>query len=396
MKTVVVVASGAADRPLEDLGGRTPLEAARCPALAKVAAGGRVGRVHVAPPDVRAEEGAFAVSVFGLDPRQTPDVGGTLDAAAFEVPVGSLDQAFRLSLVTADRDTIYDPVAGNVGRDEATLLLAALTEAVKDPDLVLRPGDGRRNVLVWRGARDVRVKTVPPYEVTGKAIRAALPRGTGIGRLVALIERSLDVLAGHDVNELRRDLGENPATMVWPWAGGVVSSFPTFLARTGLCAGFVGVNPAFVGAARLQEIPVSVVEGATGLPDSNLRAKADATLALLEERDVVFLHVDGLAAASHARDFAGKVEALERFDGYVVEPITAALDALEARLLLVLGEGVSTETGRPLPDPVPFAVYGPDVRGHGRGAFTEVAARDGGFEVTRAHELLDYVLHLPA
>jgi 2,3-bisphosphoglycerate-independent phosphoglycerate mutase len=397
MKTLVVVAAGAADRPLEDLGGRTPLEAAATPVLDRIASEGRLGRLVPAPPGMRPEEGAFALALFGLDPLSYAEAGAVLDAAAFDAPVGSLDQAFRLALVTADGTTIFDPTAGHVSRDEAVLLLAALTEAVSDPDISFVPGDGWRNLLLWRGARDVRVKTVPPFEVVGKSIRAALPKGTGIGRLLAIIERSAEVLGAHEVNELRRDLGENPATLVWPWGAGVTVPLPDFRARVGVEAAVVAVHPTVRGAARLQRIECVDVEGATGRADSNLRAKVRAALAALETKDLVYLHVDAMAACSHARDFVAKVEALERFDGYVLGPALEALaEGLHARLVVIAGEGVSAETGRHLPDPVPFAVHGPGVRSPRRGAFTEVAARDAGFEVDRAHDLLEFLLHLGA
>jgi 2,3-bisphosphoglycerate-independent phosphoglycerate mutase len=250
-------------------------------------------------------------------------------------------------------------------------------------------------VLLWRGARDVRVTTVPPSEVVGRSLRAALPKGTGIGRLLAVIERSSEVLPPHDVNEMRRDLGENPATLIWPWGPGVALPLPPFRERTGRSAACVAVHPSVVGAARLQGIPVKPVEGATGLPDSNLRAKADAALALLETNDVVFLHVDGLAAASHARDFVTKVQTLERLDGYVLGTAVRHLEQMPgSRLLFVAGEAVSVESGRHLEDPVPFVLFEPGKRWPGRVGFTEVGVRENGIEVTRSHELLDFVLHL--
>lgn len=392
MKTLVVVAAGAADRPVADLGGRTPLEAAATPVMDRLAREGRVG--HVAP-GVRPEEGGFALSLFGLDAREHGDVGGALDAAAYDIPVGSLDQVFRLALVTADRETMFDATAGHVGREEAALLLGALADACQDDDLAFIPGGGWRNVLLWRGARDVRVTTVPPTEVVGRSLAAALPRGTGIGRLLAVIERSADVLPPHEVNDLRRDLGENPATLVWPWGPGVSLPLPAFRERTGLAGACVGVHPSFVGAAKLQGLTVRPVEGATGLPDSNLRAKTDAALALLETHDVVFLHVDGIAAASHARDFVAKVEALERLDGYVLGAALRHLEGLPgSRLLFVAGEAISVETGRHLVDPVPFVLVEPGTRWPGRPDFTEVGVRENGIEVARAHQLLDFVLHL--
>ena len=398
MKTIVVVMAGAADRPLEDLGGRTPLEAAQTPVLDTMAGDGRLGRLATAPEALRAEEGAFALSMFGLDPLTYGEVGGALDAAAYGVKVGSLDQVFRLALVTADASTVFDPVAGHISRDEADLLLAALAEVFADPDVSFHAGNGWRNVLLWRGARDVRVKTVPPFDVVGKSLQAAMPKGTGIGRLLAAIERSADVMTGHEVNDCRRDLGENPATLVWPWGPGVSLPLPAFKARTGVDAALVGVHPGFVGAAKLQEIDVLESEGATGRVDTHLRAKAERALSALEDHDLVFLHVDALAGVSHARDFVAKVETLERIDGALLGPLLEAVKGRsDLRLVTIVGEAVSVETGRHLPDPVPFVIVGPGVRGQRhKNLATEVGARDAGFFVDEGHELLDFLLHLPA
>ena len=396
MKTLIVIVAGAADRPLADLGGRTPLEAATTPAFDRVAMEGRLGRLAVAPPKMRPEESAFALGIFGLDPATHADIGATMDAAALDVPVGSLDQVFRLSLVTGDRATIFDPVVGALHRDEAGLLFESLGEALGDQDLALHAGPNGHHVLLWRGARDVRVRTLPPYEVVGKELRPALPRGTGIGRLLAAIERSFEVLEQHEVNELRRDLGENPATMAWPWAPGVLTPVPNFETRTAVRACAIGVQAAFLGAAKLQGIEIVTPRGATGRLDSNLRAKTRAALDALKSSDLALLHVDALATASHRRDFVAKVEALERIDGYVVGPALAALDDVEAlRLVVIGGPAVSTESGRVLNDPVPFAMFGPRIRGHRKGPFTEVAAREAGFQVDRTHELMDFLLHLP-
>ena len=108
------------------------------------------------------------------------------------------------------------------------------------------------------------------------------------------------------------------------------------------------------------------------------------------------LHLDALASASHARDFVAKVETLERIDGYVVGRVLREMESgLGGRLVVLGGEAVSAESGRFLLDPVPFAIYGAGVRSHRRTAFTEVTARDAGFDIDRTHELTDFLLHLP-
>jgi len=392
VKTLVVLAEGVADRPQEELGGRTPLESARTPSLDRIALEGRLGRLAPAPEGLRPEEGAFALSMFGVDPRDHPDVGGALEAAGFGVEIDSLDQAFRLSLVTAHDDTIFDPTAGHVTAAEAGLLVDALAKGIADPDLSFVAGDGWRNLLVWRGARDVRVKTVPPFDVVGRSVRGSLPKGTGTARLLAAIGRSAEILEPHEVNECRRDLRENAATLAWPWSPGVRTTLPSMQDRLGLRAAFVGRDPTYLGAARLQGIEVApIAAGADPLAEATR-----AALEAFERRDLVFLHVPDAAEASHSRDFVAKVRALERFDHEVVRPCAAAVEGeKDTRLVVVAGEAVASDSGRHLLDPVPFAIFGPGVRGNRGKAFTEVAAREGGFPVQRAWELLDFALHLP-
>jgi len=397
MKTLVVVAAGAADRPLEDLAGRTPLEAAATPVLDRLVGEGRLGRLVPAPRGHRPEEGAFALGLFGLDALSYADVGATLDAAAFDVPVGPRDMALRLSLVSANERDIFDPTGGAVRAEEAVLLLESLEEALADPDLVFRAGNGPRNVLVWKGARDVHVKTTPPPEVAEKHIQACRPKGRGTGPLLEIVRRSPAILGAHDVNDLRRELGENAANLAWPWGPGIVVPLPDFTTRTGVLAHAVGVEANFVGAARLQGILVSRPAGATGGPDSNLRAKADAALAALEASDMVFVHAEAAASASHARDFMAKVKALERIDGYLVGPLAGAADERgDVRLVVLGGPATAVASGRDLADAVPLVIRGPGVRSTRSQRFAEAAARDAGFEVEHAHELLAFLLHLPA
>jgi len=153
------------------------------------------------------------------------------------------------------------------------------------------------------------------------------------------------------------------------------------------------VSPTFVGAGKLQGLTVFRPEGATGTPSTNYSRKLEAAVRALEGSDVVFLHVDAAAEASHSRDFVAKVQALERLDGAVVAPRSARPSGAATCACCRRRRGGRLRLRPPLHDPVPFAMFGAGVRGHRGDAFTEVAAREGGFLVERAHELLEFVLH---
>ncbi|PIX87648.1 MAG: phosphoglycerate mutase, partial [Nitrospirae bacterium CG_4_10_14_3_um_filter_44_29] len=49
MKYIVIIGDGMADRPLDELGGKTPLQAAFTPNMDKLACEGIIGRVRTIP-----------------------------------------------------------------------------------------------------------------------------------------------------------------------------------------------------------------------------------------------------------------------------------------------------------------------------------------------------------
>ena len=53
MKYLVILGDGMADRPIESLGGRTPLEYAKTPKMDELAAKGEIGMVHTIPDGMK-------------------------------------------------------------------------------------------------------------------------------------------------------------------------------------------------------------------------------------------------------------------------------------------------------------------------------------------------------
>ena len=69
MKYVVMLGDGMADRPVPELGGRTPLEAAVKPHMDFLAQHGTVGMARTVPEGMPPGSDTANLSVMGYDPR---------------------------------------------------------------------------------------------------------------------------------------------------------------------------------------------------------------------------------------------------------------------------------------------------------------------------------------
>ena len=108
MKYVVLVPDGAADYPLDDLDGRTPLEAAKTPNLDRLASEGNVGLVNMIPPEHHPGSDVGNLEIFGYDTREYYTGRAPLEAASMGVELGPDDIAFRLNTINRDSEILVD------------------------------------------------------------------------------------------------------------------------------------------------------------------------------------------------------------------------------------------------------------------------------------------------
>ena len=70
MKYVVVLGDGMADEPIEELGGKTPLEAAKTPVMDELAKMSEIGMVRTIPEGMSPGSDTANLSVLGYNPRK--------------------------------------------------------------------------------------------------------------------------------------------------------------------------------------------------------------------------------------------------------------------------------------------------------------------------------------
>ena len=70
MKYIVMIGDGMADRPVEELGGKTPLQKAATPNMDKLVQHGIIGKIRTVPPGYPAGSDVANLNILGYDPKQ--------------------------------------------------------------------------------------------------------------------------------------------------------------------------------------------------------------------------------------------------------------------------------------------------------------------------------------
>jgi 2,3-bisphosphoglycerate-independent phosphoglycerate mutase len=394
MKSFILLPTGIADVPVAVLDDLTPLAAANTPHLDRLARRARVGLVRQVPEGMRNSSDVAVCSVMGYDPRETDATRGGIEAAGMGVSLAPDDLALRMNFVSTFRGALVDFNAGHIGSVEARLLVEALQQELGDEQFSFHPGLGYRNLLVVRGGRQLDFETVPPQEVQGHPLADYLPYGPDAGDLLDLLERAAEVLAAHDVNRVRVDLGENPADRIWPWGPGWATELEPFSLRTGRSLCMIAAVPLVRGLGAMMGADVPLVPGATGHYDTDWTAKTRRALAELDSHDVVVLHLAAANEACHETDVRLKIRVIEEMDRFVVGPLMSALaERGDTRLLLTTDHMTSTVEREQSTTHVPFALWGPGIDvSRGVNRFTEEEAEAGDMHVEDGYTMLEYVL----
>ncbi|MGQ9779741.1 MAG: cofactor-independent phosphoglycerate mutase [Bacillota bacterium] len=394
MKYLILVGDGMADRPLAELGGKTPLAVAHTPYLDFLAAGGRLGTAVTIPPEA-AEAGSDVgnLAILGYDPLRHACGRGPLEAANMGVPLAPTDVAFRCNLVTREGDRMVDYSAGHITSEEARELILALREALGRPGMEFYPGVSYRHLFVWRDG-PAEVVCHPPHDFTGGSLREHWPQGPGAEILGELLERSWEVLTVHPVNRARLARGQSPANSIWFWGQGRPPRLTPIPERFGLRGIVISAVDLINGLGRLAGLEVVRVPGATGYLDSNLLGKAEAALAALAGgHDLAYVHVEAPDEAGHEGSLEKKIQAIELFDAQVVGPILAGLRELGPHRVLVLPDhatplAVRTHTR----EPVPFVLYDSREPNSAARGFCEAAAASGEWREVPGPRLIEMLL----
>lgn len=384
MKYLLILADGAADEPLAELGGKTPLEVAKKPNMDKIAKNGRCGMLKTVEESMTPGSDVANMSILGYDPEKYYTGRGALEALSMGVPFGEDDMAYRCNLVTIENGKMKDFAAGHITSEEGAELFKSLQEKVTG--VTFYPGVSYRNVMMFPGGKGA--ETYPPHDIVDEVVDNYMPNGPDAETLMKLMVRAADVFENHPVNIARKAAGKNPATTIWPWSAGKKPAMPKFCDMFGKQGAMISAVDLLFGIAACCGMEIVKVEGATGYLDTNYMGKAKAAVEALQGgADFVYMHVEATDEAGHLGSIEEKIKAIERLD----EAVGYILENFDGCVMLMPDHPTPIAKKTHTHDAVPFVVMGKD-EADAVSVYTEKDVRENGaYGLIKATDLLPMV-----
>lgn len=365
MKYIVILGDGMADLPIDELGGKTPLEAAKKPTFDMMASNGEIGMVKTVPDGVKPGSDVANLSVMGYDPKKYYTGRSPLEAVSIGVDLDENDITYRVNTVTLSEDENYeekvmeDYSADEISSAEGAKLMETMNERFADENIRFYPGTSYRNLMVIHNGTTNNELT-PPHDISKRVIGDYLPKGEDAEMFLNMMRESYDLFKNHSVNLNRKEKGLNMANSVWFWGMGTKPVLTSFEEKYGLKGAVISAVDLLKGIGISAKMKVIEVEGATGNIDTNFKGKANAAADVLLNGgcDFVYVHVEAPDECGHRAETENKVLAIEKLDEMTKDILQKLDEANEDYKVLVMPDHPTpiktmTHSG----EPVPYIIY---------------------------------------
>ncbi|MBU0476697.1 2,3-bisphosphoglycerate-independent phosphoglycerate mutase, partial [Patescibacteria group bacterium] len=366
----LIVIDGLGDRPIPELGDKTPLESAQTPNLDWLAKEGICGLVETfkfAKEIPRSDTAHLAL--FGYDPKIYYLGRGPYEAAGIGMGLEEGDVALRGNFAAVDNNLkIIDRRAGRIS-DTQSLVDALSGIEIEGVKFLIKKSYGHRAVLVLRGNGLSDSISDGDSHKTGERIDKILPiciGKCGVKRikdaqftakiLNEFLEKSHQILKNHPLNQKREKQGLLPANYLLVRGAGFLKETPSFKEKYGLRACCIAGGGLYKGIGKILGMDEIKVQGATGLPDTNLGGKVLAARENLERYDFIFVHIKAADNLAEDGNFKGKKEFIEKID----ENLKPLLNLKNTLIVVTADHSTCCILKRHCKDPVPVLIFGVD------------------------------------
>lgn len=401
MKYLVLIPDGMADVKIEQLGNKTPMQAANKPTMDALAQKSLVGTVSNVPAGMVPESDTANMAILSFDPKIYSKGRSPLEAMSMGLEMQPDETAYRCNVVTLSEDGDYDNKiiidhsADEITTAEADELIKALEAHLGNDNRHFYTGVSYRHCLLWKNGDD-KYPFMRPHDILGKQIKDYLPKAeNGGAEFYELMRKSYDILNHHPVNEARRARGLKPANSAWLWSPGKKPQLPNFKAKWGLDAAVISAVDLIKGIGICAGMKSIDVEGATGNVHTNYQGKAEAAIkAFTDGYDYVYIHVEAPDECGHRAEIENKVLSIEKIDAEILAPVLSYLESCEEdyRVMVLPDHPTPIFMRTHTSDPVPFLIYDSKKDANGVSTFDEDHATAADYYLADGYRLMELLI----
>lgn len=396
MKHILIVLAGAADNPMEELGSRTPLEMAKLPSLNYFAKIGKVGQAKFSPIRLEPFSDAVLLNLLGYEADKVYTGRGPLEAANMELKLEPNEIAFRMNFITESEGKLADPTGGHISTKEAKTLINFLNKKVASDFVRFFAGEEYRHVAVLKdshGYEALSAKTAIPDQIVSEPIESNFPKGPGDELLKKLMFDAKLLLQNHEINQVRVDLKENPANMIWLWGQGPQPQLKRFTDLYEVSGALISSAEYAKGIGRISGLTVVDLPSITYGEGTDYEVVGKVLLEAVQEKDLVVLYLPESDEASARGDLKSKIAALESADYYIFSKVRELMEKnKEIRVAVTPGHTALWQTQKHTRDAVPFFVAGKNVTADDIEKFSETTGKASTLKLNSGSEFLKYFL----
>jgi len=402
LKVLLVIGDGMADRPLKELGWKTPLEAARKTSMNHIASVGVCGIMDPIAPGIPPGSDTATLALLGYNTFEVYTGRGAFEALGSGIDVMEGDVCFRCNFATVDENlVVLDRRAGRIVDADASKLAESLQKVrLSDSSVkfLFTNTVQHRAVLILRGSKLSSAVSDSDPETVGEKVSEIKPLNDSYEAkhtakiLNELMQKFHETLKEHPVNKERVARGLPPANAILIRGAGTLPKIRLLSEIYSVSAVCVAATSLVRGVCRAAGMQLLTVKGATGTPQTDYIAKAKAAVQVLENNDLVLLHVKAPDVASHDGNIKQKVEVIEKIDK-MLSYILNKVDLGETYVALTTDHTTSCVTRNHEGDPVPLAIMGPYVRSDDVEEFGERTCAKGGLGRLRGKDLMPILMN---
>jgi 2,3-bisphosphoglycerate-independent phosphoglycerate mutase len=414
MKALFIVIDGLGDRPIKELGNKTPLEAAHTPNLDSLASKGQCGMMQPLSKKIAPESDSAVLSILGYNPLRYKTERGPFEAlgAGMRFIPGMLALRCNFASTTNGVDLIDRRSGRTLTKKDGRVLAMLINRNVKlkHATFKFKHTLGHRGVLIIKSEKHLsdRISNTDPaykkrttistaeakFKLKIKKCRALTKKAKFSASLINdFTKQSFEVLNKAWTNKKRRAKTLLSANIILCRDAG--NSYPNLLGisrKYNRKSAIIADTPLEIGIGKLCGLKV-IKFPFLSFSKLDYGLRAGKVMRNMITYDFLYIHLKAPDIYGHDGFFQGKKESIEHIDKHFFGHLLKGPHLDETAFLVTADHSTPCKLKAHSSDPVPLLLYSKKIKKDKVTKFSESACKKGSLKLVKGLDVLELLMN---